>query len=187
MLFDTTFNANVSLSALWLCSPFRLKTSSTICNHPQSPCDSQGSFQGSSSVTSLDSFTKDLAAYDRVSVSQNPHRDPRDSVVETLDLSRRRLYLHELAVAASHLHRCCNFYKLFSVNCYWFSRSLMGQASFLVSNRAGHWSTITPVCRRLKPKDEEALATLNDNVSCLRKDMAVFSEKVSHNLYHQHC
>ena len=147
-----------------------------------------GSFQGSPSISSLDFFTKDLAAYDRVKILQHPYKNRRDTIVETLDLSEHQLYLHELAVAASHTNRCNRCYKLFSMNCYWFSGSLIGllqaytgQELVRVSNRAGRWSAI-PVC--LRPKTPEEMSRLADDVECLRQDIAIFSEKVSQNLYH---
>jgi hypothetical protein len=77
------------------------------------------------------------------------------------------------------------------MNCYWFSGSLIGllQAStgqelVQVSNRADRWSAIS-VC--VRPQEPEEIAMLADNVKCLRQDIAVFSEKVSYNLYHWDC
>ena len=123
------------------------------------------------------------AAYDRVKVSDHPYKSYRDTIVETLNLSERNLYLHELLVAASHTHHCINSYKLFSTNCYWFVGSLMGLLQSYIgqelvhkSNRAGHWSA-TPVS--LRPKNPEEMMILAENLKCLRQDIAIFSEKVS--------
>jgi len=173
--FLPTPDNNLAREGPSTCSPYLVPLASASTT----PCSSQVSFGSSFTVASN---MRPLLAFDRVRVLPDPYDFWTDKVVLTLNLTDQPLYLHEIAVLASHLHHHNDNYKLFSSDSFWYAASLMhileeytGLAAKVVGKRRGFWSRGNiPVYHR--PKDPEML---KGDVQCFRQDVIAYVKNVS--------